>query len=149
MWEPGGSNTAGWAVLGQLEGAFASPPVAIETENSIGGGEAMAVRIGWLCSAGTPLPVVYTASGNGQSVCYGLAYKDTNPIQRGHYYNMDIAANFSKGTLIIIRDGVTIVNYSGPLGFSPFHWEYGFYRAPTTNDIQALNYRNMVVNVTP
>ena len=85
----------------------------------------------------------------GQSACYGMAYLDPNPLQRGHWYSMQIQINHATGTLIVIRDGVQLFNYHGTLGFGrtdTYHLEYGIYRAPTTNDIQAVQYRNMVVS---
>jgi hypothetical protein len=144
MLEPGQTSTAWATVLGQLWSVGGSPPFYIGLY-----GERMAVRLGWLTSKGSVLPVIGTATVNGQSVSYANAYYDPNPIQRGHYYTFDIIINFASGTLRVLRDGVQIVNYNGPLGFDgPSHWEYGIYRAGTTNDIQATRYRNMILTNT-
>jgi hypothetical protein len=60
---------------------------------------------------------------------------------------MDIRVNFARGTAVVLRDGVEILNYRGPLGYEgPSHWEFGVYRAATTNDVQAARYRNMVIS---
>jgi len=76
-----------------------------------------------------------------------VVYLDPNPIQRDRYYTMDIRVNFAKGTAVVFRDGLQILNYQGPLGYGgPSHWEYGLYRARTTNDIQAARYRNLMIS---
>jgi hypothetical protein len=145
MFEPGQANSAGWMVLGQLSSVGGSPPFSIEME-----GEDLAIRLGWLSSQKSSLPIVWTANVNGNPVSYGYVYSDRNPVQRGHYYTMDITINFANGTLSVFRDGVQIVNYYGPMGFGgPAHWDYGVNRAPTTNDIQAADYRNMVLTSSP
>lgn len=125
MMESGGVNTARWMVIGQLWSVCCSPPFAIEMR-----GERMAIDVRW-------------STNKAEHV----VYLDPNPIQRDRYYTMDIRVNFAKGTAVVFRDGVQILNYQGPLGYGgPSHWEYGLYRGPTTNDIQAARYRNLVIS---
>jgi hypothetical protein len=148
MMEAGQANSADWMVIGQVWSAGGSPPFSVQMI-----GEHMAVSIGWLSAQGGVLTPYWTPTSsalNGAALSYAWAYKDPNPIQRGHYYNMDITINEAKGTLSVIRDGAQIVNYNGPIGFGQSsHWEFGLYRAPTTNDIQAADYRNLILTTTP
>jgi hypothetical protein len=148
MIEPGQANSARWMVIGQVSDDVGSPPISVQMN-----GEHMAVSIGWISSMGGSLPTYWTTTSsvlNSVSISYAYAYQDSNPIQRGHYYNMDITINQAKGTLVVLRDGVPLVNYNGPLGFGEStHWAYGIYRGNTTNDIQAADYRNMVLTTTP
>jgi hypothetical protein len=125
MMESGGVNTAQWMVIGQLWSVCCSPPFAVEMR-----GEHMAINVRW-----------------STDKTEHVVYLDPNPIQRDRYYTMDIRVNYAKGTAVVFRDGVQILNYQGPLGYGgSSHWEYGLYRAPTTNDIQAARYRNLVIS---
>jgi hypothetical protein len=125
MMESGGVNTARWMVIGQLWSVCCSPPFAVEMR-----GEHMAINVRW-----------------STDKTEHVVYLDPNPIQRDRYYTMDIRVNYAKGTAVVFRDGVQILNYQGPLGYGgSSHWEYGLYRAPTTNDIQAARYRNLVIS---
>jgi hypothetical protein len=148
MMEPGQANSARWMVIGQVDSTAGSPPISVQMN-----GEHMAVSIGWISSMGGSLPTYWTTTSselNGTPISYAYAYQDSNPIQRGHYYNMDITINQAKGTLVVLRDDVPIVNYNGPLGFGEStHWAYGIYRGNTTNDIQSADYRNMVLTTAP
>ncbi len=107
MLEPGQPNTAYFMVLGQLhqnvhEGALVVPPPFSITLT----GEKMGISIGSSDANGNPV----------QQVIFTDAYD----IQRGHNYDMDIKATFDpdgNGRLVVTRDGVTIVDYMGPLGY--------------------------------
>jgi hypothetical protein len=158
--EPGNTNTAEWLQFLQLfdETSASSPPFQLALQGGIWmpdhNGDHMMVQVGWFTANGTP-----TSNGRriacdsrtmmeGQSACYGNPYVDSKPIQRGRWYSMQIQINHARGTLVVIRDGVQLFNYQGTLGFGAsdkYHFEYGIYRAPTINDIQAVQYRNMVV----
>ncbi|WOH67866.1 heparin lyase I family protein [Bradyrhizobium sp. BWA-3-5] len=124
MVEPGATNTAKWIVLGQMheDSAGYSPPFAVELVN----GDHMAIDI-----------------GTGSEV---YLYKDPNPIERGHYYSMDVQVKFDangNGFLRVWRDGVQIVDYHGSIGTgAATYWKEGVYRsaAPET---MAVNYRNL------
>jgi hypothetical protein len=58
-----------------------------------------------------------------------------------------IRFNQTNGSLKIVRDGVQIVNYQGPLGFGlTNYWKMGIYRASTTNDTQVADYANFTIS---
>ncbi|MFG1351444.1 Ig-like domain-containing protein, partial [Xanthobacter autotrophicus] len=137
MIEPGEPNTAYFMVIGQLhqntvEGApFWSPPFAIEMI-----GEKMAV-------------VIYTTGADGQPVRTVL-YEDTIDITRGEYYDIDIKAVFDptgeNGRLVVVRDGVTLVDYSGKLGYEGYdsvYWAEGIYRADNATETVAAVYADL------
>lgn len=78
---------------------------------------------------------------------YVYPFRDTVYIKRGHWYQMQVLVNFTKGVCDITRDGVKIVNYRGPFGNTSGgsgSWQIGIYRnaAPET---MAINYRNLVI----
>jgi Ca2+-binding RTX toxin-like protein len=79
---------------------------------------------------------------------YRELFVDTQNIERGRYYDMDIEVRFENngnGFLNIWRDGVKIVSYSGPIGYdNGVYWKYGIYRSETDTNI-AVNYRDMSV----
>lgn len=129
MLEPGNPNTSQWVVIGQWHhGDAGSPPVAVALR-----GEYMQI-------------ITRTADTNAAV----NMYTDPKPIQRGHYYSMDIWVNFARGTLSVVRDGVPIVSFSGQrklgTGTSRYYWKHGIYRAPTTNDTQVARYRNFIIS---
>lgn len=129
MLEPGNRNTSQWVVIGQWHhGDEGSPPFAVALR-----GEHMQI-------------ITRTADTNAEV----NMYTDPKPIQRGHYYSMDIWVNFARGTLSVVRDGVPIVSFSGQgklgTGTSRYYWKHGIYRAPTTNDTQVARYRNFMVS---
>lgn len=129
MLEPGNRNTSQWVVIGQWHhGEGGSPPFAVALR-----GEHMQI-------------ITRTADTNAEV----NMYTDPKPIQRGHYYSMDIWVNFARGTLSVVRDGVPIVSFSGQgklgTGTSRYYWKLGIYRAPTTNDTQVARYRNFMVS---
>jgi hypothetical protein len=129
MLEPGNPNTSQWVVIGQWHhGDAGSPPFAVALR-----GEYMRI-------------ITRTADTNAEV----NMYTDPKPIQRGHYYSMDIWVNFARGTLNVVRDGVPIVSFSGQgklgTGTSRYYWKHGIYRAPTTNDTQVARYRNFIIS---
>jgi hypothetical protein len=135
--EPGTANTAAWTVLGQFHQddnpntPSASPPFAI---NLIG--EKMAVSIGYNSPTG--------------AIVSKTIFTDANDIQRGHYYAMDIQVTFApngNGHLVVTRDGIKIVDYTGPLGYTTqasVYWKEGIYRA-ASSDTMAADYSNLSV----
>ncbi|WP_198026662.1 heparin lyase I family protein, partial [Bradyrhizobium sp. ARR65] len=132
--EPGAANTASWMVLGQIHNTIlgGSPPVAVAMY-----GEHMVVI------------------ARGPSGAENDVYTDPNPIQRGHQYQMNMQVDFGSngnGTLKVWRDGVEIVNYSGPLGSGTsnesYYWKEGVYRAPATETV-AADYSNLQITTGP
>jgi Polysaccharide lyase len=161
MLEPGSANTADWFQFLELfdETSANSPPFEIDLQSPQWSpdhnGDHMMVEVGWFTKNGTPtsngspINCDWNTTMEGQSACYGYAYLDANPLQRGRWYSMQIQINHAAGTLVVKRDGVQLFNYQGTLGFGnsdTYHLEYGIYRAPTTSNIQAVQYRNMVVS---
>jgi hypothetical protein len=136
--EQGAANSANWTVLGQFHqndvpnAPSNSPPFSINMN-----GEKMSVN------------VVYT-SALGVSTSLNV-FSDTADIIRGHDYAMDINVVFDpngNGRLILTRDGVKIVDYSGPLGYDTqqsVYWKEGIYRAASTETL-AVTYSNLVLD---
>jgi Ca2+-binding RTX toxin-like protein len=138
MIEPGEANqatgaigTGNWLTLGQFhsEDGESSSVFAVEMI-----GEKMAIR------AAYKLP--------GQDYVAWYAFKDSQDIVRGKYYEMDIRVNFANdqtGFLEVWRDGVQIVDYDGPMGYgADVYWKYGIYRHEQDETI-AVNYADMWV----
>ena len=130
MIEPGAADTASWTVLGQMHeyNVAKSPPLAIELVN----GDRMAINIGTSDSK--------------------YLYIDPNPIQRGHYYSMNIQVKFDNngnGFLEVWRDGVQIVDYHGSIGTgAATYWKEGIYRSEAS-ETMAVNYRNLDITTGP
>ena len=134
---PGAANTAAWCVLGQFhqnDGPNTpanSPPFAISLN-----GEEMAVGIGY--------------TGANGVVTYLNVFSDTANIVRGENYAMNISVTFDpngNGHLVVTRNGVTIVNYSGPLGYTTedsVYWKEGIYRAASSTTM-AVDYSNLSI----
>jgi hypothetical protein len=128
--EPGPTSTAQWLVAGQfhqIDSNGYSPPFEI----NFNGGDKMGVSVNYLLS------------GGGQA--YKQLWTDSAAIVRGQVYSMYIKAKFDQGegsgSLLVMRDGVTVVNYTGPMGFpgmSGTYWKEGVYRAaaPETTAMQ-------------
>lgn len=128
--EPGAANTASWMVLGQIHNTVlgGSPPFAVAMY-----GEHM---------------MIITRGPNGAE---NDIYRDPNPIQRGHQYQMNIQVDFGSdgtGILKVWRDGSQIVNYTGPLGSGTsnesYYWKEGVYRAPASETV-AADYSNLQI----
>jgi hypothetical protein len=83
-------------------------------------------------------------------------YIDSNPIQRGHAYSIQIQARFasdSTGYLEMWRDGVQIVDYHGVLGDpgANYNLKLGIYRGEpmAANYTMAADYSNIVTSTDP
>lgn len=136
--DPGAKNTAAWMVLGQLhQNDYAgaqpwSPPFAIALE-----GEKMAIDVRY-------------SGPDGEPVAKRL-FTDVADIQRGHKYDIDVSAVFDpagNGRLVVTRDGVTIADYSGPLGYTQqqgVYWAEGIYRDGKATETVVATYANLVV----
>src|SRR5262249_17693374 len=123
MVEPGPINTAtglgkngSWLIFQQLHAndGVSSPPFSVQLV-----GEKMAVYVGY-----------FDANQQAAGAC---VYLDPNDIIRGHYYDIHIEVKFlnsDQGFLRVWRDGVQIVNYSGPLGYdNGVYFKAGIYRS--------------------
>ena len=134
MLEPGPVNIAPWLVIGQWHSDYnvtnqpAHPPFAIYLFNN----DVMQINGAW-------------AETNSTTENDVTLFLDTQPLQRGHFYGMKIVTNFmndSTGYVQVWRDGVQIVNYSGPIGYGQaVYWKEGIYRYPTNQTI-AARYRH-------
>ncbi|MFY9658490.1 MAG: heparin lyase I family protein [Methylocystis sp.] len=133
--EPGSVNSSQWCVLGQIhqqDTISASPPFEIDMN-----GNYMQVNIGYLNSAQQPT--------------YLTVFQDSQPIVEGANYAFNISATFDasgNGHLVVTRNGVTIVNYSGPLGYGGangyLYWKEGIYESQTTTTM-AVDYSNLSI----
>ena len=135
MIEPGAPNTASWTVLGQFHqdlgtiGNPTSPPFEIDLE-----GEKLVVKVRY---------------GTTYQPETKVLFLDLADIQRGHLYDMQISAVFDpagNGRLVIVRDGITLVEYSGPLGFAEqngVYWAQGIYRSGNATETLAVQYRDI------
>ncbi len=135
--EQGSLNTANWAVLGQfhqndvLNAPAGSPPFSINLN-----GEKMAIN------------VAYTSASGAQTSL--TVFSDTADIMRAHDYTMDINIVFDpngNGHLSVVRDGIKIVDYNGPLGYSTqqsVYWKEGIYRAASAETL-AVTYSGLTL----
>lgn len=127
MLAPGPVSTASWMVFGQFhqtQNDGRSPPFEIDMD----GGERLGISINYLTGSGAQ--------------AYKQLWKDAANIVRGQTYVWDIHATFSDtaGHLIVLRDGIQLVNYSGPMGFPNMGsvvWKNGIYRAASPETIVA------------
>lgn len=141
--EPGSPVTSDWSVFGQLHdvGPGDSPPYSV----AIMPGDYLAFQIGWLRAHSSSVESIWDTEVNGMDVSYGWAWVDPNPLQRNRLYNFDISIKLhtTSGFLRVVRNGITVVNYTGPLGFGFANkWEYGIYRN-TSPETLAVVYKNM------
>jgi hypothetical protein len=123
--EPGALNTAGWLLLSQVQSTFDkgeaghSPPLAFGLK-----GEHLQIE-----SRSSPAKISTPAEIN-----YMPLYSDPGALNRGHWYRFDINLKldpFGEGTVVILRDGVQIVDYVGPIGFNDdvgAYFKEGIYR---------------------
>ncbi|MFG1379715.1 heparin lyase I family protein, partial [Xanthobacter autotrophicus] len=135
---PGAANTADWFVIGQLHqddyvGAPAySPPFGIYLD-----GEHMVIQVNYVDASGKQ--------------AFLKLYTDPNNIQRGHYYDMDITVTFydnNTGHLVVVRDGVTVVDYTGPMGFttqSSVYWKEGIYRSSDATETVVAYFKDLEI----
>ena len=77
-------------------------------------------------------------------------FEDASDIQRGRWYDFDLTVRFDpfgKGRLSVRRDGVEVVDYTGPLGYNdelPPYAKIGIYRE-TRPEPQARRYRSLTI----
>jgi Polysaccharide lyase len=122
--EPGSANTAKWLLLNQFHATTeGSPPFAIYMN-----GEHMVVSLRYQAA--------------GQAATSVDVWRDPNPIQRGHAYDMNVQVNFDpngNGYLNVWREGVRIVNYHGAIGMAgaSYYWKEGVYRGPAPETFTA------------
>ncbi|POR43061.1 heparin lyase I family protein [Methylobacterium sp. V23] len=138
--EPGAANTAkGWLAFGQLiqdatDGQAGAPPGM--SINMVG--EKMSVMVRYRDASGT--------------IVEKAVYLDTQDIQRGHTYDIDIKAVFDPtgaGRLVVVRDGQVIADYTGPMGYADtkgVYWKEGIYRSPAAETI-AATYSDLQINI--
>ncbi|MCK1636934.1 heparin lyase I family protein [Bradyrhizobium sp. 157] len=134
--EPGAANTAAWLLLNQMHATTQGPPpFAVEM-------------------AGERMQVVLRYKTSGMSSYKEVvAYRDPNPIQRGHAYDMNVQMNFDpngNGYLNVWRDGVQIVKYQGAIGMAgaSYYWKAGIYRAAAPETI-VVDYRDLQITTPP
>ncbi len=135
--EAGAANTAAFCILGQFHQAQGTsvsdlgPPFSIQLV-----GEKMSVVIGY-------------TDASGANVTKTI-YVDNADIVRGHDYAMNIQVVFGpdgSGSLVVTRDGLTLVSYTGPLGYEgegAVYWKEGIYRAAAP-ETMAVDYSNLAV----
>ncbi|GGE01156.1 hypothetical protein GCM10011390_20010 [Aureimonas endophytica] len=136
--EPGAPNTAYFMALGQFHqdnypGALPwAPPFSFSLE-----GERFGVFISY-------------SDANGNPVSKNI-FTDVADIQRGHFYDLDVKAVFDpngNGRLVVTRDGVTLVDYSGPLGYvqqNGVYWKEGIYRHSNATETIAATYKDLTI----
>ncbi|SIO34856.1 Polysaccharide lyase [Bradyrhizobium erythrophlei] len=128
--QPGLANTASWLVLNQMHATTEGPPpFSVQMD-----GEHMEIALRYKTAGMSSYTTV-------------VAYRDPNPIQRGHAYDMNVQVNFDpngNGYLNVWRDGVQIVKYQGAIGMAgaTYYWKEGVYRAPAPETITA-SYSNL------
>lgn len=127
MWEAGPETTSPWSCYSQMheKDVSNSPPYTIELQN-----DKMEINIGYDTEK--------------------FVYKDTNKIQRGKWYTIqsEIKWDRSNGFLRVKRDGVQIVDYTGPLGTGAAHYpKFGIYRSEA-NETVAVQYRDWSLKIT-
>ena len=131
MWEAGAANAAQWIIFGQFHNNdnYSNPPA------------------GFITAPRSDIMTVGLSYGTTTSRTAITPWRDTLPLQRGRWYKIQIQANFSpQGFFRVWRDGMQIVNYTGPLGYensTGTYWKNGIYRGNST-DTQAVQYRNLV-----
>ena len=140
MIENGDRNTADWLLIGQIhqtEDAAdlpTSPPFAIELV-----GERMRIV------ARTTTEATTTVQPPMQ-----VLWMDSADIKRGQWYDMKIEVKFDpygNGVINVVRDGVIIVQYSGPTGFVDLkgsYWKEGIYRE-SSPETMAVDFKGLTV----
>ncbi|USI72459.1 heparin lyase I family protein [Sphingomonas morindae] len=138
MIEPGDKNTSAFLVLGQLHQDNDSVTAGGEPDFALGmTGEHMTVTLN-----GT--------DANGKAVTKVL-WTDPDAIVRGQYYNIQIQVVMDpsgNGRLVVTRDGVTLVDYTGYTGYATekgVYWKEGIYRDYKAQETIAANFKDLVV----
>lgn len=132
MIEPGPRNTARDMILGQFhaDDLWTSPPFAVRLRD-----ERLRVNVAW---------------GEPDSTTTKVLFRDSQDVERGHYYQMRIEVRFAHdrtGFARVWRDGKQIANYRGPVGYGyGNYWKQGIYR-PAAKETMAISYRNLTVTV--
>lgn len=133
MIEKGEKNSASWLLMGQFisapgaGGKTWSPPFAVEMA-----GENMRFMV----RSSTDSTITSNPIGS-------VVWKDSAPIERGHNYKMDIFITFDpygNGKLTVVRDGVELFTYNGPIGYADsggYYWKEGLYRSSNDQTIAA------------
>jgi len=138
MIEPGAPNTSNWMYIGQIHAtpdaadAALGPPVGIQLV-----GDRLEITVSSDAKATqTTTPPVQTL------------FLDSQNITRGQWYDITMQVKFDPsggGMLNVFKDGVQIVNYTGPLGYNDAvgpYWKEGIYRGPSPNPI-AVDYKGL------
>lgn len=76
-------------------------------------------------------------------------WTDSNPIQRGQYYDIKVQAkvdNTSNGYLNVRTNDAEVVNYRGLLLWGSTYWEEGLYRSADASQIVAANFPRFADN---
>lgn len=143
MVEPGPVNTAQWMVIGQMHTTNTMPPNGVALSPPF----AMVMK-------GERLEVHIRAEPdwNKPNIQPVKLFQDTADIVRGQWYDIRIelrldAAAGNGGYVRVWRDGVQIVNYTGPLGYgtdTASFWKQGIYRRES-NETFALQVDDLVV----
>lgn len=135
MLEAGPASTAAWFVMTQFhedQVANTSPPVSL----CLSPGDTMTVNIGY-------------TDANGRNT-NGPIWTDKAPLARGQTYQVEqwmYVDPSGAGRLLLKRDGVTLVDYHGTLGYdgqTNSFWKFGPYRHGPTPETVAVNYFNML-----
>ncbi|SIO34660.1 Polysaccharide lyase [Bradyrhizobium erythrophlei] len=136
MVQPGQANNASFLALNQMHATTEGPPpFSVEMD-----GEHMEIVLRYTPSGSTKYATV-------------VAYRDPNPIERGHSYDMNVQVNFDpngNGYLNVSRDGVQIVKYQGAIGMAgaSYYWKEGIYRGPAPETITA-DFSNVQITTPP
>jgi hypothetical protein len=129
-------------------GGSTSPPFEIDLQPN----DQMNIAIGYLTANGpSNSTFIFSKTVNGVGISYGYVFQDSVNIVRNHNYAMRIQCKMhpTAGFLNVWRDGVQIVNYSGPLGFNfNTYWAFGVYRA-SGPEAQIAKFQNMIVTAGP
>ena len=132
MVEPGEPIVSEWVVLAQFhaDDNETPPPFAIELSR-----EQMVVR------------ARYRENGERKQI---RLHRDTEPLERGRYYRMNIQIYFpddeeDEGWVKVWRDGKPIVDYEGRIGYGyGNYWKVGVYRVQSEQTL-AVKVRNLFV----
>ena len=126
--EPGAPNHAKWLAIGQFH----------EASND-----------GWqqpfgVFLSGEKMAIVIADAGEAPNDWskYQVIYADSGDIVRGHTYQMQIDVNFDlvSGSVHVVRDGASLVDYHGPLGWQGMdsvYWKEGLYREASDTVVAA------------
>ena len=137
--EPGAPNTAVFMVLSQMHMAIGDTTSGLISPFGVSlVGEQMSIDIAYEDENGLPQKK--------------QLFLDPYNIDRGHEYEMDIRVTMDPtgetGRLVVIRDGVTLVDYAGPIGYAGqtgVHWTQGLYRDGAATETIAARFSDLVI----